>query len=315
MRFHFLVLLAIIVGVAGIGAIVTAVRQRSSPGYIQAQAEARVAKRARAEGRSRVDFQSLEVRIPKGKSIPPAKKLSTASKEFWEAFDRAVEGELTDRAHHLQAFHERTRSYFVESEGFGYRRMGSMPEDLMVGKWLQHRTPGKQPGMSADFPHSPGELTPVVPPDKDFLKYHADGSLQFINAVGLGFVKDRRHVSGFFSHGFDQRLREDPGQRHKVDHVLLMGLLTHETPVIYLSDELPSMKKAHYATRSLDTFESAGLHALMSGDDLYIIQKDDTLRMLGALRATKQCLTCHDAECGDLLGAFSYTIRERLTEE
>ena len=34
-------------------------------------------------------------------------------------------------------------------------------------------------------------------------------------------------------------------------------------------------------------------------------------RMFGALRATKQCLKCHDAARGDLLGAFSYTLRAK----
>jgi len=90
----------------------------------------------------------------------------------------------------------------------------------------------------------------------------------------------------------------------------------HERPVVYLSEELPSMKQARQAeVRPLDFFEAAGLQALARGDDLYIIQKDDTLRMLGALRATKQCIACHDAEAGDLLGAFSYTLRSQPAKE
>jgi hypothetical protein len=37
--------------------------------------------------------------------------------------------------------------------------------------------------------------------------------------------------------------------------------------------------------------------------------------MLGAIRATKTCQKCHDAEIGDLLGAFSYTLRPVPKEE
>jgi len=32
--------------------------------------------------------------------------------------------------------------------------------------------------------------------------------------------------------------------------------------------------------------------------------------MLGSLRAAKQCLECHTAKRGDLLGAFSYVLHQ-----
>ena len=92
--------------------------------------------------------------------------------------------------------------------------------------------------------------------------------------------------------------------------VLLVGILKHDQPLVYLSDKLPSMdllRNGH--TRELDSFEEAGLATLKGGEDLCIVERDDTLRMLGALRATAQCLKCHDASTGDLLGAFSYTLR------
>ena len=62
-------------------------------------------------------------------------------------------------------------------------------------------------------------------------------------------------------------------------------------------------------TRTLDGFEEAALPTLREGEDLFIASKGETVRMLGALRATKTCQQCHDAEVGDLLGAFSYTLR------
>jgi hypothetical protein len=33
------------------------------------------------------------------------------------------------------------------------------------------------------------------------------------------------------------------------------------------------------------------------------------IRMLGGILAVKQCLQCHQAKVGDLLGAFSYELR------
>ena len=54
--------------------------------------------------------------------------------------------------------------------------------------------------------------------------------------------------------------------------------------MVYLSDHLPSMELLRRGqTRWLDTFEESGLTALKGGEDLQIIRKDDTLRMLGAL--------------------------------
>jgi len=66
---------------------------------------------------------------------------------------------------------------------------------------------------------------------------------------------------------------------------------------------------ADLETRPLDLFETAGVVELSQGKDLYLRHKDNVIRMLGALRATDQCLKCHsDSKRGDLLGAFSYTF-------
>jgi hypothetical protein len=62
-------------------------------------------------------------------------------------------------------------------------------------------------------------------------------------------------------------------------------------------------------TRPLDVFESTGVAELRDGKDLFIRTRGNVIRMLGALRATENCLECHtDNKKGDLLGAFSYTF-------
>src|SRR5262249_39580107 len=63
-------------------------------------------------------------------------------------------------------------------------------------------------------------------------------------------------------------------------------------------------------TRPLDFFESAGMEALRKGENLFVRSKDNTIRMLGGVRADTECLSCHGGKKkGDLLGAFSYTLR------
>jgi hypothetical protein len=75
------------------------------------------------------------------------------------------------------------------------------------------------------------------------------------------------------------------------------------------SPKSPEADDAKLETRPLDIFEISGVAELRQGKDLYIRHKDNAIRMLGALRATEQCLKCHgDNKKGDLLGAFSYTF-------
>jgi hypothetical protein len=84
----------------------------------------------------------------------------------------------------------------------------------------------------------------------------------------------------------------------------------HEEPVAYVSEHLPKMDELREApTRALDNFEEMGLKQIQRGEDLYARESGSTLRLLGAIRATKQCTTCHACDRGDLLGAFSYTLK------
>jgi len=74
-------------------------------------------------------------------------------------------------------------------------------------------------------------------------------------------------------------------------------------------DNLGKAETAKLETRPLDIFESTGVAELTDGKDLFIRTRGNVIRMLGALRATEQCLDCHtDRKKGDLLGAFSYTF-------
>jgi hypothetical protein len=301
---RFLVLGSLVVG-ASLSAMVYIYWQRPNPeammdrGRISAQ-----------EARRRLAFESLEDRLPTGKGIPGPKEFSSAANEFWAAVDRSAQNEHDYRAKLLKGLHEKTETFFVDSPGYGRGRMKYFPEEVMLSRFPDG--PAEQPGEAAQFPLSTGEALDVIPPSQELTQQHQNDIHRFIRASGFGYMIDRRQVAGFTAHGFRWGRRDDPKHRYQVDHILLVGLLKHELPVVYVSDQLPSMKHMDKAvTRPIDVFEDAGLWALARGDDLFVIQKDDALRMLGALRATPQCIACHDAEPGDLLGAFSYTLRAR----
>jgi len=104
---------------------------------------------------------------------------------------------------------------------------------------------------------------------------------------------------------------EKPGTLWEIKSLDLVGLVMHETPTVYISEKLPQMTElSKRPTREMDVFEMEGLEELMSGKDLYIRTKDEVVRVLGPVRAGKACMNCHtDVKEGDMLGAFSYTLR------
>jgi hypothetical protein len=88
-----------------------------------------------------------------------------------------------------------------------------------------------------------------------------------------------------------------------------MGLVVHEQAVVYPSPNLPRMEDVqNIPTRLPDAFERDGLEALKAGEDLFFRGAGDKARMLGSIRATRDCVACHGGTRGDLLGAFTYTL-------
>jgi hypothetical protein len=62
-------------------------------------------------------------------------------------------------------------------------------------------------------------------------------------------------------------------------------------------------------TRPLTAFEAQALKELQQGEDLVTDARLNRIRMMGSLRAGKQCLQCHQVLRGDLLGSFSYELQ------
>jgi hypothetical protein len=137
---------------------------------------------------------------------------------------------------------------------------------------------------------------------------HREGVEDFVYPAGFGYVKDRRHVAGFQSHRFSGV--PGPDEEWEVRRLELVSLLLHDRPVTYVSESLPRMDKLRGApTRPLDGFEAAALERLRRGEYLLVADAPEGVRMLGAIRSVNPCTSCHGGERGDLLGAFSYTLR------
>ena len=146
-----------------------------------------------------------------------------------------------------------------------------------------------------------------------------DGGLEdFFDTERMGYVKDQHHVVGFEPHRFlavPKLPEREPATSHwQVVRLELVSLLKHETPVAYVSNHLPQMDKLKdAATRPLNGFEQGAIDRLRTDEDLVIDESPNQIRMVGSLRAGKNCLECHSVRRGELLGAFSYELApERL---
>jgi hypothetical protein len=155
---------------------------------------------------------------------------------------------------------------------------------------------------------SPGELerTDTAKPGKDLEEIHVRSVGDFFSPASLPDVSIPR------AYRLDIARPKEPVKNWEAKSVDLVGLLKHDAPVVYRSEKIPDMKDLRdLPTRVPDLFEIAGLDALRNGDELFARSQDGVVRLLGAVRAKADCLECHSGKKeGDLLGAFSYTLRE-----
>ena len=109
--------------------------------------------------------------------------------------------------------------------------------------------------------------------------------------------------------------------------MLLIGIVKHETPVVYLGgageshnvvktrDTRPPVPppsepraRGKAPSRPTDAFESAALAELRKGTELSASTTPAETRLVGAIRARADCIACHDGGVGALLGAFTYRL-------
>lgn len=94
-----------------------------------------------------------------------------------------------------------------------------------------------------------------------------------------------------------------------LEKIQLISLNRFETPVAYVDSKLPSMnqlKNSSIPTRDLNQFEAGAVTRIIDGEKIVTQEEMSSIKMMGAISATRQCIECHDTQVGALLGAFSY---------
>jgi hypothetical protein len=266
-------------------------------------------------------YESLVDRLPnrnaRNYSSPSITgSLDELEDQFHQQEYNIVAAMWTDSLRHL---HENSVDEFVNRPGFGFSRMDNdqvISEIHIFRNRVQDRPPVRQPDYLNPF-ITPYDNLKSTLQDSDswkILRLHNNVILDFVNPNGLGYAKDREHIAGFQKHGISKV--PEVFSRWSVAHLDLVGLVVHEKPVVYLSANLPQMGELHgAATRPLDQFEIDALDTLRHGEDLYFRRAEDKGRMIGAIRAAKQCLVCHGGSRGDLLGAFTYLLRLEQSQQ
>lgn len=227
----------------------------------------------------------------------------------------------------LKNMHGRLALEFYLADGFGVIRARifdldqeafSVPDlpDLKLPPSAEpeaESSPDAKPQQADELARAPSPK--VFAPDLRTLREtHEAGTVDFANRTGFGFVESPDRVFGFQSHGFRTRPKltdsDNQPSTWRIATLQLVSLLKHETPVAYLSDSLPRMDKlVDVPTRALDEFEVDALAKIRAGEQIVVEPGSEEIRMLGSLRAAKQCRQCHSVPRGDLLGAFTYRLR------
>ena len=232
--------------------------------------------------RAAYPFESMEARVPTPQETERAMDLPAATAIRLGLLNNDIEdANGRSRQWMLKRLHEGTTSLFASSPGFGAVRMIRPSNyNLTAGYYTSDEAPN-QPGTRSlrgnRFEESVGQ---ILPDDDPLHVFHRGNTVEFAFAPGFGYVKDRKAVAGFLSHRFTL-LPKNPGP-WKLQSLELMGLVLHPEPVIYVSDRLPRMDQLNgISTRSLDLFESEGLGRIRSGEDLYVREWPESMRMIG----------------------------------
>lgn len=247
-----------------------------------------------------------------------------------------------ERSQALAALHQVEVRKFVTNPGFGMSRMVQMPRYFMQytetppKDWSEadRGEPVTLPKTGDFFNPSKDKKGPTLPSVLALSSFHASTTLEFSRPDSWGLVKDKKQVAGFQPHTlefipdaharsrYDMKnpIKDKTGkavslplvERWAVRKVELIGLLMHDSPVVYLTPDgkLPTMDAAKDAnTRELSKFESDGLKDLAAGKEVVTVDATtNQVRMVGAIRMANACLKCHEGKRGDLLGAFTYDL-------
>lgn len=216
----------------------------------------------------------------------------------------------------LEQFHSLTFSQFVSAFGFGANRMTEIQRHFIdyeppdtAAEPFPNRPQEIESPKSIERPWAPHKLAagPVGGPRLNQLSVVE----QFTSSLSWAYVPSRQNAAGFQPHAILRvpGLHGNECDQWQISRLDLVSLLKFDSPRVYLSEHLPRMEALRNAeTRPVDEFEERSLPQLHDGEDIVVDQQLNTIRMMGAVRAAKQCLDCHSVRRGELLGAFSYLL-------
>jgi hypothetical protein len=225
-----------------------------------------------------------------------------------DEFEQQLDGQW--RANELEMVHGRQYEQFVRSMGFGIMRMPRPSSDGLRRPPLRNLAFNEL----SDLKDYDWALGIELRGQNSATYLHEVGRDDFLHPDGFGYVPEAKTSAGFVEHGMHYspvNNLEDP-DAWTIERLELVSLLKFDEPRVYVLDHLPRMDQLSsddVPTRALDEFEQQSLKKLWTDEDIVIEQQDDVYRMLGSLRAAKQCLDCHSVERGELLGAFTYVLR------
>lgn len=143
---------------------------------------------------------------------------------------------------------------------------------------------------------------------KSFEALHERYTQAFVDSDGFGVSR----VLTFDSP--ENRALLVNGKKHRVDNVQLIGLM-NDVPRAYASSFMNPTRSmlATSAQRPLKSFEKEAIARLKAGADYVLVSGGHEPvpppgTLIAALRAGASCISCHDVEHGQLLGAFAYRL-------
>jgi hypothetical protein len=251
---------------------------------------------------NRLEFEET-ANLGKPSSVEPI-ALAPSVDQALDAQDDGLQGRYAGRSWALRELHEDIYTQFAHAAGFGVIRMEGISARVLLLPQI--------PENENAYPIPAGKIS-LVPARSELNETHRAALLDFADPAQMGYVRSREEVAGFTAHAVRRLDQECCGESHpgpwQIDRLELVSILRSAEPRVYIADSPPSMDKLKdLPTRPLNEFESKALTQLFSQEDVVVDQQPTRIQMVGALRAGKTCLECHEGQRGKLLGAFSYEL-------
>jgi hypothetical protein len=191
-----------------------------------------------------------------------------------------------------------------------------------VGCWEKEDGPADAV-VKADAPPQPTrDLAQAEAARERLFAAHHDRCVEvFVKAEGNGFERRPRltHRQSIYPESVQlppeawlpSDSPEPAGSTWRMTKAELVSLLRHEKPGVYSADG-KHVSGSRFRVRDLDEFEKASLAELRQGEQVLMTEDEEGVRLLGAIRARKDCLKCHSGKKeGDLLGALTYVFERQ----